>query len=365
MNLPLSKMLRYQVGAVILSLILVGIIIVLAGGNPIQVIFSMWTGAFGTPDRLGRVMATLVPLLLCTSGLLFTFTAGLYNLGIEGQITVGAIAATFIIRLMQDSLPPTLVMLLAIAIGGLGGVVWGLLAAVLNVYGRINEIFAGLGLNFVADGLALYLIFGPWKKEGVASMSGTEPFPEKLWLPTFGNTEASPIALLIAIAAVAITLLVLRGTYFGLQLRAVGQNLRASYVLGIPSVRQLMGAFAICGCFAGLAGALQVLAVFHRLIPSISSGLGFLALLIAMLIGLNAWLILPVAFFFSALNVGSLQLPLALNLESALAGVIQGMLVLFVLLGQGLSESILQVKSAKLTACETPPHLVSPSHHSR
>ena len=171
-------------------------------------------------------------------------------------------------------------------------------------------------------------------------MSGTEQFPESLWLPTFGNTDASPIALLIAIAAVAITLIVLRGTYFGLRLRAVGQNLRASYVLGIPSIRQLLSAFAICGGFAGIAGALQVLAVFHRLIPNISSGLGYLALLVAMLVGLNAWFILPVAFFFSALNIGSLQLPLDLDLESSLAGVIQGTLVLFVLLARGVSESL-------------------------
>ena len=208
----------------------------------------------------------------------------------------------------------------------------------LNVYGRISEIFAGLGLNFVADGLALYLIFGPWKREGVASMSGTEQFSEALWLPTFGDTDASPISLLIAIAAVVVTLITLRGTYFGLRLRAVGQNLRASYVLGIPSISQLLSAFAICGGFAGIAGALQVLAVFHRLIPNISSGLGYLALLVAMLVGLNAWFILPVAFFFSALNIGSLQLPLDLNLESSLAGVIQGTLVLFVLLGRGVSE---------------------------
>jgi len=212
MNLPLSKNLSYQFGATILSLFLVGIIIFLVGGDAIEVIANMWAGAFGTSDRVGRVMATLVPLLLCTSGLLFTFTAGLYNLGIEGQITFGAIAATFIIRLTQDSLPPGLVILLAIVAGGLGGTLWGVLAAVLNIYGRVNEIFAGLGLNFVADGLALYLIFGPWKKEGVASMSGTEPFREDLWLPTIGNTEASPIALFIAIAAVAITLLVLQGT---------------------------------------------------------------------------------------------------------------------------------------------------------
>lgn len=335
----MSKNLLYQVGAVVVALVLVGLIILVVGGSPWQVITSIGAGAFGTPDRLGRVVATLVPLLLCTSGLLFTFTAGLYNLGIEGQITFGAIAATFLIRLTQDVLPPWLVMLLAIAVGGLGGLLWGVLAGMLNVYGRINEIFAGLGLNFVADGLALYLIFGPWKKEGVASMSGTEPFREDLWLPTIGKTEASPIALLIAIAAVAITLVVLRGTYFGLKLRAVGQNLRASYVLGIPAIRQLLSAFAICGGLAGFAGALQVLVIFHRLIPSVSSGLGFLSLLIAMLIGLNGWLILPVAFFFSALNVGSLQLPLALNLESSLSGVIQGMIVLFALLGRGLSET--------------------------
>jgi len=335
----MSKNLVYQAGAVGVALLLVGVIILLAGGNLAQVISSIWVGAFGTPDRLGRVVATLVPLLLCTSGLLFTFTAGLYNLGIEGQIAFGAIAATFIMRLTQDVLPPWLVMLLAIVAGGLGGMLWGVLAGLLNVYGRINEIFAGLGLNFVADGLALYLIFGPWKKEGVASMSGTEPFPDTLWLPTFGRTEASPIALLIGFAAVAMTLVVLRGTYFGLQLRAVGQNLRASYVLGIPSIRQLMSAFAICGGLAGSAGALQVLVIFHRLIPSVSSNLGFLSLLIAMLIGLNGWLILPVAFFFSALNVGSLQLPLALNLESSLSGVIQGMIVLFALLGRGLSET--------------------------
>lgn len=335
----MSKNLLYQFGAVAVSLVLVGLIILLAGGSPLQVITSMSFGAFGTPDRMGRVVATLVPLILCTSGLLFTFTAGLYNLGIEGQITAGAIAATFLMRSTQDFLPPWLVMLLAIVAGGLGGVLWGVFAGLLNVYGRINEIFAGLGLNFVADGLALYLIFGPWKKEGVASMSGTEPFRDDLWLPTIGETEASPITLLIAITAVAVTLVVLRGTYFGLKLRAVGQNLRASYVLGIPAIRQLMSAFAICGGLAGLAGALQVLVIFHRLIPSVSSGLGFLSLLIAMLIGLNGWLIVPVAFFFSALNVGSLQLPLALNLESSLSGVIQGMIVLFALLGRGMSET--------------------------
>ncbi|HEY9617533.1 MAG TPA: hypothetical protein V6C64_11860 [Microcoleaceae cyanobacterium] len=342
----MTKSLYYQAAALLLSFGVIGGIILLAGGSLWQVITSMGVGALGTPDRLARVAATLSPLLLCTSGLLFTFTAGLYNLGIEGQIVIGAIATTFVMRLTQDVLPPIIVILLAIGAGAIGGMLWGWLAAVLNVYGRINDIFAGLGLNFVADGLALYLIFGPWKKAGVASMSGTEPFRESLWLPTWEHTDFSPISLLVGLMAVVGTLMVLRGTYFGLQLRAVGHNLRASYILGIPAIRQVMSAFVICGGLAGLAGALQVLAIFHRLIPNVSSGLGFLGLLVAMLIGSNIWLMLPVASFFSLLNVGSLQLPLSLNLESSLAGVIQGMLVLFAILGRGFSQITTKSTSA-------------------
>jgi simple sugar transport system permease protein len=334
----MSRTLVYQAGALLLALLFVGLVIGLVGASPLQVLSSLIWGAFGTTDRFTRVIATLVPLLLCSCGLMFTFTAGLYNLGIEGQIAFGAIAAMLPIRLFETTLPAPLVIALALLVGCLGGLLWGLLAGVLNVYGRVNEIFAGLGLNFVADGLALYLIFGPWKRTGVASMSGTEQFGEALWLPTIGNTTASPVAIAIALIALIATILVLRGTHFGLRLRAVGQNRRASYVLGIPSLRYLLGAFALCGGLAGLAGALQVLVIFHRLIPNISSNLGFLALLVAMLVGSTAWLILPVSFFFSTLNTGSLQLPLSLDLESSLAGVIQGTLVLVALLGRGISK---------------------------
>lgn len=339
MNRPfLSRAIAYQFGAFAIALVLIAVMIVLAGASPWEVAANLWLGALGTPDRMARVASTLVPLLLCACGLMFTFTAGLYNLGIEGQITFGAIASMVPIRAFENVLPPVVTMGLAIACGILGGMLWGGLAGWLNVYGRISEIFAGLGLNFVAEGLALYLILKPWQRPGVASMSGTEQFGEALWLPTFGNTNASPVALAIACLALAGTILVLRGTQFGLQLRAVGQNLRAAYVLGIPSVRQLLSAFVLCGGLAGLAGALQVLAVFHRLTPGISNNLGYLALLVAMLAGSNLWLLLPIAFFFSALTVGSLELALSLNLESALAGVIQGMLVLFALLGRGLSQ---------------------------
>jgi simple sugar transport system permease protein len=110
----------------------------------------------------------------------------------------------------------------------------------------------------------------------------------------------------------------------------------------------MMTSFAICGVFAGLAGAVQVTAVYHRLIPSISSGYGYLGFMVAMLVNYKAAIAAPVALFFAALNVGSIQLPIVLKLDSSLAGVIQGTLVLFVVLGQGLRDKLLKkAKAAK------------------
>jgi len=116
-------------------------------------------------------------------------------------------------------------------------------------------------------------------------MSGTAPLDRRFWLPAWG--EVSPVALVLGILALAAVIAAMQGTLWGLRLRAVGHNPQATYVLGIPTNRYLLGAFAACGACAGLAGAIQVLGVFHRLIPNISSGLGFLGLLVVLLVRAN------------------------------------------------------------------------------
>jgi len=281
--------------------------------------------------------------LLTTTGLLVTFTAGLWNIGIEGQITLGAIFTTGLLRLFQDSgLPPGLILVLAMLAGMLGGALWASLAGALKTFGGVNEIFGGLGLNFVATALTLWLIFGPWKRPGIGSMSGTEPFPNHLWLPMISGTRLSIWAVIIGIIALAVIYIVLRGSYFGLRLKAVGKNIRSSFLIGIPTSRYMMSAFILCGALAGLAGAVQVTAVYHRLIPSISSGYGYLGLLVAMLINYKALLVIPVSLFFAALNIGSIQLPIILKLDSTLSGVLQGALVLFFLMMDGVRQRVLR-----------------------
>ena len=121
----------------------------------------------------------------------------------------------------------------------------------------------------------------------------------------------------------------------------MGRNRKAAYLLGVPTWQYMMTAFGICGALAGMAGWVQVTAVYHRLIPSISSGYGFLGLLVAMLVNYQVLGGILVSLFFAAINIGSIQLPILLKLDSSLSGVLQGVLVLFVLLMQGIRQKVL------------------------
>jgi general nucleoside transport system permease protein len=331
--------LAYQLVALVLAFGVVSLILISVDASPAEAYKNMYNGSFGELRKFAEVLVAFVPLLLVTAGLLVTFSAGLWNIGVEGQVVLGAIATTWVYRLLLDSsLPPTLIIFLAILGGMAGGALWAALTGILKVFGGVNEIFGGLGLNFVATALTIYLIFGPWKRPGVASMSGTVPFPDEFSLPLWQNLRISPWALVIALLGIVFVYFLLQGTYFGLRLKAVGKNFRAAYLLGIPTWQYSMYSFLICGALAGAAGAVQVAAVYHRLIPSISSGYGYLGLMVAMLINYQAVWAVPVALFFAALNIGSIQLPILMKLDSSLSGVLQGVLVLFVLLAAGVRQ---------------------------
>jgi simple sugar transport system permease protein len=335
--------LGFQVGALMLALLITTLILVAAGAPPLKAYTSILSGAFGSINNIENILITWSPLLLTTAGVLITFAAGLWNIGIEGQMTLGAIFTTGILRLLQNAqLPPALIILLGILAGVIGGALWAALAGALKTFGGVNEIFGGLGLNFVATALTIYLVFGPWKRPGVGSMSGTQPFDQKLWLPTLPHTELSLWALGLSLLVVVVVYFLLRGTQFGLRLKAVGRNSKAAFLMGVPTWQYSMFAFLLCGAFAGLSGAIQVTSVYHRLLPNISNGYGFLGLLVAMLINYQALWAAPIAFFFAAVNIGSVQLQIQYKLDSSFAGVLQDMLVLLVLLGEGARQRFLR-----------------------
>ena len=321
-----------------LALGAVSLLLIPLGIAPTTIAVTIAKGSIFSWQKFSHVLSVWIPLLLCSCGLLFTFRAGLWNIGVEGQVVLGAIAATAILRQGTFGLPPALVLGLALVLGCVGGGVWGGLAGFLKNRGGVNEIFGGLGLNFVAQGLILWLILGPWKRAGIASMSGTDMFAKELWMYTPPGWRIAPVALLLALSAFTLTALTLGATRFGLRVKATGINPLAAKLFALHPERTGLMAMAIGGGLAGLAGALQVSCVYHRLLPPISSGYGYLALLAVMLANYRVVPVPAICLFFACLAAGSIQLPIVLQLDSALSGVIQGACVVSALLVHGLRK---------------------------
>jgi len=315
---------------IIAALLFTSILLLLFGTKPLDAFQSMLEGAFGDQSKTLSVLAFWVPLLLASLGLLFTFTAGLWNIGVEGQIIMGAIAASWIA--LKVSAPSPLLITMEILAAMLCGALWAALTAALKTWGGVHEIFGGLALNNLAIILTNYLISGPWQPPEGGTFRGTQPFQEAALLPRFADSHFSPLSLVLTIAVFVIVIISLRGTFWGLKLRALGKNPRSAFLLGVSSERETILAMMFCGALAGLGGAVRVLSWFDSLRQSISGGIGYLALLVVMLSIFRIYWVPAIALFFSAVLIGSISLQIRTQLHSSLGGVLTGVMVLFVLL---------------------------------
>ncbi len=321
------------VPALIFVLVLIVAVLVALDKDPLLAAQKFIDGALGSEARRADVITTALPLLLCASGLLLTFTAGLWNIGVEGQVTMGAVFASFLARSVTFNQPSLPIVLAEVVLAACGGMLWALLAAVLKTRGKVNEIFGGVALNFIAQNILIYLVSGPWQAPG--NSPTTAPFAEGALLPRLGGLRLSPLAILIAVVAYLIVLVVLNGTRWGLQLRAMGHSEKSAFLLGVRTERNVLRSMAVCGALAGIAGAFQALFTRGRLLTGISGGVGFLAVLIVLLVTIRAVWVPLVTLFFAIVPIGSQKLDVAMNLDSSLGNVFQSALVFGVLLANG------------------------------
>lgn len=334
------------VGALIAVLIFIGLILLLIGKDPFGAGQRFLQSTLGNASARADVVMYAVPMLLCASGLLVTFTAGLWNIGVEGQVTMGAIFATIIARTVPADLtgfwlPAPLILPAELLMAMIGGALWAAIVAVLKTKGGINEIFGGVALNFISVNVLIVLVNGPWK---VGNFPETADFEAAALFPRVQGVRLSLEAIGLTLLAYATIFALLGGTRWGLQLRAMGKNAKSAFLLGVRTQRTLIMAMMLCGAMAGLAGATQVLFTRGRLLPSISGGVGFMGVLIVLLVDIRAVWLPAVSLFFALIPIGSLKLASSLNtavqIDAALGNVFQGALVLAVLLGGGLRERL-------------------------
>ena len=324
---------------ILASMIITAVLIIAVGSDPIRVFETTLEGAFRNSNSLAGVVNFWIPLALCSMGLVVTFTAGLWNIGVEGQMIAGAIFASWAAQFLD--LPSPALIGVEIVLAMLGGAFWATLVGVLKTRLGVHEIFGGVALNSLANDWAIYLISGPWQPPEGGSAQETPPFPKPSLLPPMSSEfPVSLLALALVLIAIVAVIFALRGTRWGLQLKATGKNARSALLLGVPTTQSAMSAFIVCGMLAGIAGSYRVLFTYTSLRPLVSGGIGFLALLVVLLVGIRALWAPFIAFAFAVILGGTTRLRVAMQLDQSLAGVLQGFIVLLVMLAGGLRQRL-------------------------
>ena len=336
----LSIQLLFMLIPIIISLVIGALLVASVGRDPIEVVETLWKGAFSDSRKIGGVLNFWIPLTLVSIGLVVTFRAGLWNIGVEGQMMMGALFASWGAQtiLMDESLSFLLNVIL-ILLAAFGGMVWAFVVGIFKIRLGVNEIFGGVALNALINVITIYMISGPWQPSIGGSAQGTDPFPIPALLPEYSSDFPASIFMIgLLIALFIVVYGMLNATRWGLNLKAVGKNMRSALLLGVPTERTSMSAFLVCGALAGIAGSYRVLFTFDNLRPLASGGIGFLGLLVVLLLSVRLLWVPLVAFIFSAILTGSTRLQISLQLDSSLAGVLQGLMVLLVILFQGVQE---------------------------
>jgi len=332
--------------AVVLALATVALLLVAVGSNPLDAYRDMWNAALGDRFALSTTVTKTMPRLLPALGIALALRAGLWNIGAEGQLYVGALATTAVALHAPDLGAPFLIATALVA-GALAGASWALIPGVLRATRGVSEVITSLMLVYIGIQLTNYVLEGPWSQPG-------STFPSSPYVPTgaslpviVGGTLLNAGAL-VGLALVVLTWFLMSRSTFGLRLNAIGGNERAARFAGVRVSLMIVLAMAASGAFAGLAGGMEVLGVRGRLVEGFSPGYGFEAIAIALLGRLNAFGILGAALLFGALDAGSAGLQTAAQgVPASISQVAEGLAVAYVLVGLGLASIIQRRRAAR------------------
>jgi len=321
-----------------LAALLVGaVILILLGVNPIQAYAAMLEGAFGSTNALADTVVKATPLLLVGVGICIAFRGGVVNIGGEGQLVAGALAAT-IAALALPHWPAWTLIPLCLLLGFIAGAIWGAVPGVLKAYLNVNEILTTIMMNAIAVQAMNYLLSGalmdPLQVQQGSFIPQTARLPIAADLPRLVPTRLHLGVLLAVIIAVLVWVLVWRTT-IGFRIRAVGLSPKAARRAGIRVERYAMLALVLSGALAGLGGAIQVLGVNHRMFTDGSAtgftgSAGFNGIVAALFGQLHPIGTIPASFIFGALIVGANRMQRVAQVPSALITALNGLLVVFV-----------------------------------
>ncbi|HLV80634.1 MAG TPA: ABC transporter permease [Chthonomonadaceae bacterium] len=341
--------------SVLAGLLLAAILVQASGYNAPAAFAALWTGATGlrggaaspSPTTLvfhlggwqgalnlfvlAQSLARVTPLLLTGLAVALGLRAGLFNIGAQGQMTCGALAAAIVgqIGAAPATGGPSLLKIgLVLLIGAAAGALWGALPGLLKAARGVHEVLSTIMLNYIAANIAGYLITHGLK-DPHSMAAQTDRIALSTWLPPLVAGSNLTAGLFLALLAVLLYAFLMRRTALGYEIRAVGQGAEAARAAGIPVGRTLVTALALSGALAGLAGAIQVVGIHHRYLEGIEGTYGFDGIAVALLGNLQAGGVAAAALFFGALANGAAFMQLQTDVPDSVAVVVQAVVILF------------------------------------
>ena len=327
--------------ASILALLVGAVMLFFLGANPIDAYLAMARGAFGSPNAFSDTLVKAGPLLFVGIGTCIAYRCGVINIGGEGQIVMGALAATGVALTFQQA-PDWVLVPLGLLAGFVGGGVWGGIAGVLKTNFKVNEVLSTIMLNSVAVFIMSFLLHGPimdpTSLDNAIRIAQTQRLPpaSDLWrlIPTRFH-----MGLVLGAVMAVLAFILLWRTTIGYRIRAVGANAKAARYAGISIARYQLLGFLLSGALAGMGGAVELLGVTHRLFSDgsatgFTSNAGFNGIVAALFGGLHPIGTIPASILFGALLVGANSLQRTVQVPSAFVITLDGLVVIFVVASQ-------------------------------
>ncbi len=318
---------------VVLAFALAAVVLALAGHDPLDVYGQLLTEAFGSRQRIASTLAASTPLILSGLAIAVAFRAGAFNVGVEGCIYVGGLAAAFA-GFTFTGLGP-LLLPVALVTGVATGALWMLLPGLLRARLGVDEVVTTLMLNFIAISLTSYLVNGPLLAPGAAN-SATPMIADAARLPRLFSGINLNAGFAVALALVVLYWLWGRWTAIGFETRLAGLNARFARATGMDVPMLIIRMMLLSGAIGGLAGAVHALGNVHRFVAGFSPGYGFTGIAVALLGRGNALGILLAAILFGALATSGATIQLFTDVPVEIVNILQGMVMIFAVARFGL-----------------------------
>ncbi len=316
--------------AIVLTLLCGILIFSVMGKDPIHALYTFFVQPLTTVYGLTELGVKAAPLVIIGVGLAIGFRANVWNIGAEGQLTVGAIAGGGLAIYFHDS--DSLLLLPAMILAGIGGgMVWAAIPAWFRTRFNANEILTSLMLTYVAILLLSYLVHGPWRDPGGYNFPESRLFPDVGMMPVLVSESRLHLGAILALAVVAGGWLLLSKALIGFQLRVIGMAPAAAKFVGFKESRLIWFSLLLSGGLAGLAGLSEVAGPIGQLLPSISPGYGFTAIIVAFLGRLHPVGVLLAGLVMALTYLGGETAQIEIGLPAAVTGLFQGILLFFLL----------------------------------